>query len=225
MKRLRYKNYSKIVNSEAKERFKQLSKVAKRNQKINRFIGWFLFCSFLFWLIALLVVAITAKSWITNESLAQFVKIVSYVLLLPLPIVMTVLNYRLLKRFFRPVEPTKFTTELICKIAEPLRIYYKVPEKDYIVTKCTCSTLESMIDKDVLLFIADGKLRITNDFFHSKFDFGCFEFEKEEVTVKYINDDGRIKTLIKSKDFILYLGKRAKPFIYKQWLKKPDLHE
>ncbi len=220
MKRFRYKNYSKIENSEAKERFKQLSKIARRNQRINRFIGWFLFGSFLFWLVTLLVVAITAKSWIANESLAQFVKIVSYVLLFPFPIVMTVLNYRLLQRFFRPVELTTLTAELIYKIAEPLRIFYKVPEKDYIVTKCTCSSLECMIDKDVLLFISNGKLRITNDFFHSKYDFGCFEFEKEEVTIKYINDDGRIRTLIQSKDFILYLGKRAKPFICKQWLKK-----
>lgn len=220
LKRFQYKNYSKIVNLEAKERFKQLPKIAKRNQRINNFISLLLLGGVFFWLITLLVVAITAKSWIANQSLAQFIEIVSYILLFPFPIAITVLNYHLLKRFFRPVEPTKLTTELICRIAEPLRIYYKVPEKDYMVTKCTCSTLESMIDKDLLLFIADGKLRITNDLFHSKYDFGCLEFEKEEVTVKYVTDNGKIRTLIQSKDFILYLGKRAKPFICKQWLKK-----
>ncbi len=220
MKHFWYKNYSKIANTESKERFKMFSKTAKRNSRINRLLGLLMLSAFVFWFIVLLTILVWSKKWISDAKVANVVQIVAGVLLFPFPIAMSILNYCLLNRFFRPVDTVQLTKELICKIAEPLRTFYKVPEKDYIVTKCTCSTLESMIDRDVLLFIVDDKLRVANDFFHSKYDFGCLEYDRSEIAVKYIEDNGKTRTLIKSKDFILYLGCKAKPFIYKHWLNK-----
>lgn len=90
--------------------------------------------------------------------------------------------------------------------------YYKIPE-NYIVTKCYDSSNRLLVDKDVLLFFHNDKLRIVNDFTSTIKDFGCYEFKLNEFTLSYGKKEDIITTEIKTEKFYLSLGKKAKPYI------------
>ncbi len=61
-----------------------------------------------------------------------------------------------------------------------------------------------MINKDMILFFIDGKLRITNNFYRSIKYFGCYELDEKVTNVKNIVDH-KIKTIIKCGDISLKL--------------------
>ena len=75
-----------------------------------------------------------------------------------------------------------------------------------------------MINKDVILFIYNNKLRIINDFTSSKKDFGCYEIPKNEIICVYEEHNKLLSAAIKCNNFIVVLGKRAKPFIKRNLL-------
>lgn len=217
MKKIKYCYHYKIQNIENKLRFKSLSKIEKRNRIINKLFTAFIIAVFFFWVVAFAFLASKNNIFISNKNLSITISVMCWILLFPGSIAITAAHLLLFKNIIPPVTQGKITSEMIIKITKPLRNYYEVPEKNYIVTKCYKSSNELLSDKDLLLFFVDGKLRITNNLYQSKKDLGCLEFSKEETSVKNIIDGKLVKTMIKCDGFYLELGYRARTYIYKYW--------
>ncbi len=219
MKKIKYPFYSRILNSEYKLRFKSLSKIEKRNYRINQFFTALFFFVFFFWTIVFLVFAKINNMFITNKTLSTIVSVFCVILFIPVSGFITWLHYLVFKKFIRPGTIGELTNDLIIKITQPLREYYHVPDDNFIVTKCYNSSDKFMINKDVILFFVDGKLRITNNFNRSIKDFGCYELDEKDTSVKNIVDI-KVKTFIKCGDISLELGYKAKTYIDKYWKTK-----
>ncbi len=219
MKKIKYPVYTRILNSECKLRFKSLSKIEKRNYRINKFFTVLFFFVFFFWTIVFLVFAKVNNNFITNKILSTIVSVFCVILFIPVSSFITWLHYLLFKRIIKPFAIGELTNDLIIRITQPLREYYLVPNDNFIVTKCYNSSDKFMINKDVLLFFADGKLRITNNFYRSIKDFGCYELDEKDTSVKNIVDN-KVKTIIKCDDISFELGYKAKTYINKYWKTK-----
>lgn len=181
---LYYKNfyYNKISRALYKKRVAKLDDENKKKHKINAIlthlaIDFFLVCMVFLILLACFVFGKDKELW--WNLLLGVVFIVLVIAWIGLSGLLTTF---IEKRFPAPTLPELSRDEIaIC--TKHLRKFYKVPD-DYIVTKCYDSTNPSMKKKDVLLFMHRGKLRITNNFFYSPKDFGCYEFDLSEITVR-----------------------------------------
>jgi len=111
------------------------------------------------------------------------------------------------RQFLEPIP-----RELISTVNIKLFQYYKIPES-YLVTKCYDCSNPLLIDKDVLLFFHNEKLRMVNDFTSTIKDFGCYEMNLDELDLSYGKNERVITTDIKLRKFSCSLGKRAKSFI------------
>ena len=218
---LYYKNsyYNKISRALYKKRVAKLDDDNKKKHKTNVVlthlaIDFFLVCMIFLILLACYVVGNKDKELWWNLLLG----VVFIVLGIAWVGLSGLLTTYIEKRFPAPVL-SGLRPDEIATCTQPLRKFYKVPD-DYIVTKCYDSTNPSMKKKDVLLFTYKGKLRITNNFFSSPKDFGCYEFDLSEITVRNQVIDGRTVTLLASKTFQGQFGHRAKTFISKQFLEQ-----
>ena len=217
---LYYKNsyYNKISRALYKKRVAKLDDDNKKKHKTNVVlthlaIDFSLVCMIFLILLACYVFDKDKDLWWNLLwGAVMFVLVIAWVGLSGL------LTTLIEKRFPAPTLPGLRHDE-IATCTQPLRTFYKVPD-DYIVTKCYDSTNPSMKKKDVLLFTYKGKLRITNNFFSSPKDFGCYEFDLSEITVRNQVIDGRTVTLLASKTFQGQFGYRAKTFISKQFLEQ-----
>lgn len=217
---LYYKNsyYNKISRALYKKRVAKLDDDNKKKHKTNVVlthlaIDFSLVCMIFLILLACYVFDKDKDLWWNLLwGAVMFVLVIAWVGLSGL------LTTYIEKRFPAPTLPGLRHDE-IATCTQPLREFYKVPD-DYIVTKCYDSTNPSMKKKDVLLFTYKGKLRITNNFFSSPKDFGCYEFDLSEITVRNQVIDGRTVTLLASKTFQGQFGYRAKTFISKQFLEQ-----
>lgn len=72
-----------------------------------------------------------------------------------------------------------------------------------------------MINRDVIICYTDGKIKITNDFYHFVYDFGCYELDLSEIKYHNIKDGNLIKTILTFNDQTFILGYRLKTFIEK----------
>jgi len=146
---------------------------------------------------------VIGKTWYT--ILVIFVSLILPALLLYFP-------YHKLERYYPPQSLETISRETISEVNIKLLKYYNVPE-DYLVTKCYDCSNQLLIDKDVLLFFHNGKLRIVNDFTSTIKDFGCYEFGLDELDMSYGKKEDIVTTEIKAEKSYLSLGKRAKPYI------------
>lgn len=214
-----YKNFynNKIRRALYKKRVAKLDDDNKKKHKTNVVLthlatGFVLICTIPLILLARYVFDKDKDWWNLLGGAVMFVLVIAWVILSGL------LTTYIEKRFPAPVL-SGLRPDEIATCTQPLRKFYKVPD-DYIVTKCYDSTNPSMKKKDVLLFTYKGKLRITNNFFSSPKDFGCYEFDLSEITVRNQVIDGKTVTLLESKKFQGQFGYRAKTFISKQFLEQ-----
>lgn len=105
----------------------------------------------------------------------------------------------------------------------PFREYYGWTEP-CVVTKCYDSSDKRFIKRDVCIFVADGELRISADLKHGfsfrEKDLGCYAFKPDEISVNLINENNILITELKSNEVSFRLGRRAKSFIEKDFLKQ-----
>lgn len=67
------------------------------------------------------------------------------------------------------------------------------------------------------LMIYQNKIRIVNDFTRSTKDFGCYEFNLEEVKIYNKVESEIVSTIIEHDKVSFELGKRARTFIFKNY--------
>jgi hypothetical protein len=131
---------------------------------------------------------------------------------LSLPALLLYFPYHKLERYYPSQSLDTISRETISEVNTKLLKYYNVPEH-YLVTKCYDRSNQLLIDKDVLLFFHNGKLRIVNDFTSTIKDFGCYEFGLDEFDMSFGKKEDIVTTEIKAEKFYLSLGKRAKPYL------------
>jgi len=208
----------KILKRKAKERFKQLSKIQKRNLIINK-IASYTFVAIYFLMVITLVVLTSAISRASIDNVLKGFSIAGMVIItIVLPFAVLALIYKITHKRIPRVTMEKLTVDAIKKITQPLVNYYEIPE-NYVVVKCYSSSELSVINEDVIIFVSNGKVRIVNDFFHSIKDFGCYEFDYQEIACFNKVDNGIVKTFIKSGDTEFVLSYKARTFIRKSFEK------
>lgn len=163
------------------------------------------------------VLAILAKnvSSLTEKAvLARILSVLFWALLFPLPIALTILFVYLLHRVLPPFSLHAATSNAMEKINEKRVRFYGLREPQ-LVTKCYGSSRKGLENRDVSLCYADGKIKLTNDFRHSFYDFGCYVFSPEEISFGYLPEGRIVKTELRMENDFFLLGRRAKPFLDK----------
>lgn len=213
MKKYKYPFYNRIVKNIKRERLKRLDKINKRNLRINKFIGY-AFSILYFLLVGALITLTVRKSKLLDGVWAGLFVAFMGVMIIILPVVVLIVVYQCIYKKIPSVTYKDLTVESIRNITKTLVEYYKV-SSNYVITKCYSCTEVDIENKDVIVFVYDGKLRIVNDLFHSLKDFGCYEFDYKDFTCFNIVDNGIVKTIIKTDDCEFILGYKAKTFIRK----------
>lgn len=213
MRFFRYPFYDKIIKSERKTRFKNLDEKAKKNVRINKLIGIFLFVLYLM-LVCSLIILIRYLLIIIENSILEVIMMVGMILVtIVVPILIILLIFHFIK--IPSVTIGELTLQNIQSISIPLKEFYKVSQP-MIVTKCYNSSDKSFNNKDVIVFLYKWKkIRIVLDFNHTMKDFGCYEFQLSEIECHSIKEGNLLKTVIVSNDTEFVLGQRAKSFIKK----------
>lgn len=212
MKYFKYPFYTKILNNENRERFKNLDKEAQKNNRKNKTISIGLILLYFIIFTSIIALIKCLLDLIDNKLLETFMMIGMIIALLIIPIVIIAFIYKLIKRFISPSTVGELTLKNIQEATKPLRRYYKV-NATCIITKCYKCSNEAFNNKDVIIFLYKNRIRITLDFNHTLKDFGCYEFTCEEIESSYVRDGNLIKTLVKVEKDEFYLGKKAKSFI------------
>lgn len=123
-----------------------------------------------------------------------------------------VLIFKVIDKFVPHVSVPQINKEIVNECAATLKKYYKI-DNNFIVTKCYKCSVKELTNKDLLLFIHNGNLRIVNDFTSTIKDFGCYEISRDELEYCYITENGLLSTHIKCNEIEFLLGKRAGSFI------------
>jgi hypothetical protein len=216
MKYFKYKKDNKIQKLLLKERINALDKNQKRNYKINSFVGKTAVVVFIVLFVMLYSLSIIViKTYISSTILSIIIGIFLFLLSIILPafIVFPILSY-VFKKYPTDGLP-RVIREMRTRSNEDYFKYYKIID-NYIITKIYDCSVSNLVNKDCIVFFYDNKLRITNDFTTSSNDFGCYEFELEDISLYYDKTSKLLKTVIESKDIKIILGKRAKPFIVRK---------
>jgi len=110
---------------------------------------------------------------------------------------------------------------LIDKALISLREYYGWKEP-CVVTKCYDSSDQKFKNRDMCIFLADDELRLSADlkygFSIRENDLGCYVFQRDEISVEYIQGEQFLITELKSGDVVFRLGRRAKGFIERNFI-------
>lgn len=215
MRYFKYPHQGRITKNTYKKRIALLDKKNKRNYYLQRI----LFCAVFALLFALAVGFILLLNYLSDienisKGLLTFLQILVGGSIVIVPIAICVLLCILITKILPTVNVPQITEKVIEECTKPLKNYYKLND-NYIVTKCYESSDAQMINKDVILFVCDGKLRIVNNVSASVKDFGCYEISKEELDYRYGSKENLTTTVIKCEGLSLTLGKKAKPFISK----------
>ncbi len=212
MRRFKYPFLKWINKKLLRKRINLLDEVERQKYISNRRFRWIFV--FLFWVsvgffLGIMIFLEPKIEPVIGKTL--YAILVIFVSLI-LPALLLYFPYHKLERNYPSQSLETISRETISEVNTKLLKYYNVPE-DYLVTKCYDCLNQLLIDKDVLLFFHNGKLRIVNDFTSTIKDFGCYEFELNEFDMSYGKKEDIITTEIKAEKFFLSLGKRAKPFI------------
>ncbi|HMM00466.1 MAG TPA: hypothetical protein PKC96_03905 [Bacilli bacterium] len=212
MRRFKYPFSKHIDKKMLRKRIDLLNNSARQRYIANRRLS--LIFGTLFWILFVFILSIMIVLEQKIEPvigktlytiLVIFVSLISPALVLLFP-------YQKLEKHYPPQSLEAIPRDIIAMANIKLFKYYKIPES-YLVTKCYNCTNRLLIDKDVLLFFHNDKLRIVNDFTSTIKDFGCYEFGLDKFDLSYEKKEDIVTTEIKTEKFHLSLGKRAKPFI------------
>lgn len=216
MKFIKYKFDNKTARKMISLRVNNYNSKDKRNYRICSFMKKF--CVILFFIIAITygISMNLLTPLITNNVIKTIIIVFIVILFFPICGLLSVAPYALVSKLFPHGELPKITNEMINMATKELKENYKITN-NYHCTKCFYSSNKKIINKDVLIFIYEDKIRIVNDFFHSIKDFGCYEMSHEEIKV-YNEVDGKfVYTVIESKDVIFHFGKTTRNFINKNF--------
>lgn len=215
MKKYKYPFYDRIVKNKERERFKHLSKISTRNLQINKLIRYALLILYFLLVGALIALTVSVSRLLDGVWSGLFIALMVIMILL-LPAAVLIVVYQCIYKKLPSVTYKALTAETIRNITKPMVEYYRIPSV-YVVTKCYSCTEADVENKDVIVFVYDGKLRIVNDLFHSFKDFGCYEIDYKDLTYFNTVDNGIVKTTIKTADGEFILGYKAKTFIKKSF--------
>lgn len=214
MKYIKYPFYNSILRNESKLRFKNLDKEARMNVRKNRIIAYVLITLYFIFVVSFIFIIKYLIKIIENRIYETLMMIGMVLATMIVPIAIIVLIYKLISKYISPTTIGELTLQNIQDITKPLRKYYKIYGPS-IVTKCYKCSNESFTNKDVIIFFHNGKIRIVLDINHTIKDFGCYEIGLNEMKTSYVEEEGKIKTLLNAENIEFYLGKRAKVFIRK----------
>ncbi|MGM9858723.1 MAG: CPCC family cysteine-rich protein [Bacilli bacterium] len=214
MKYIKYPFYDSIIKKESKFRFKNLDKEARRNVRINNIFTCFIITLYVILVVSFILLIKYLLRIIENKLFETLMMIGMVLATIVVPVVIIVLAIKLIGKYIPSSAIGELSLQNIQDITKPLKKYYRVSGPS-IVTKCYNCTNESFTNKDVIIFLYNGKIRIVLDFNHTIKDFGCYEIEHKEMTTSYVVEEGKIKTLLKTENIEFYLGKKAKAFIRK----------
>ena len=215
MRYYKYRFESKIARMLLKKRVAEYSEKQKRNHYFRTIfftIDIGLFFATIFGLSYL-----TSK--VAGSNLYAVIRVILCMLLclltLVLPVVIVVILGVLIDKVF-PYEPLpQIQKRMLDECMVPVKEYYHLSDT-YLITKCYDSNCRQLINRDLILYKFNNKLRIINDLTRSIKDLGCYEFSFDEFEVSYGRKDHLITTEFSSKKLKLVLGKKAKPFIVKK---------
>lgn len=204
--------YMNIAKKKSKLRFKNLDKKAQRNARITKAIT-FAFIVLYFALLASFISLTTYLSYIIeNKVLETIISVGMVIVTIVAPVAIMFFILLLVDKHLPPLTIGELTLQNIQEITLPLKKFYGVSEPKT-VTKCYKCSEACFDNKDITIFLHNGKIRITIDFDHSIKDFGCYDFSFEEASFYNKEDNGLIKTFLKVGNTEFILGKRAKTFL------------
>lgn len=213
MRHYKYRYDNRVQKRLLKDRINALNNNQRHNHKMSSRLFRVGFVMFICIFVSFLVLSInTMNLYIENDVL----KVILIILLVFVGFAISAL---IMNPYFSFVE-RKFPFYGFPKIIREMRIksnqayfsYYKVND-DYIITKIYDSSEAVLINKDVMIYSYNGKIRITNDFTTSSYDFGCYEFDFDEIELSYDRTTDRLKTILITNEMNILLGKRAKPYL------------
>lgn len=211
MKYFKY-SYMNIAKKKSKLRFKNLDKKAQRNARITKAIT-FAFIVLYFALLASFISLTTYLSYIIeNKVLETIISVGMVIVTIVAPVAIMFFILLLVDKHLPPLTIGELTLQNIQEITLTLKKYYKISGPKT-VTKCYKCSKAYFDNKDIIIFLHNGKIRITIDFDHSIKDVGCYEFSFEEASFYNKEDNGLIKTFLKVGDTEFILGKRVKTFL------------
>ena len=149
-----------------------------------------------------------------NSGLRIFLFILSVIATMIVPIAICVFLVGALYKFLPYVSLPKITKSAVAQCTQPLRKYYKLTD-NYIVTKCYECSDDNFTDKDVIIFVYGGDLRIINDINSSIRDCGCYSMPLAQLSCGYVQMGKLMAAKIECGSVTFVLGKRAKPFVFK----------
>ena len=231
MRYFRYKNTDKNFNNALKEQYKTLTTDEKRIfrkkktwQKFSMIVFFMILCACMGLGVFILHSIKLPGAWYVQIP-GLLGKVVFAFIWLVGSFVLTVL---LTKPLWEKVESFRIPAmkkEIFARACEHLRKYYRL-EEPYIITKCFDATDRKFINHDVCIFITDDELRITANlvrgFLDGKRDLGCYAFKRNEITVTRLKDGKQLITLLQAGDTQFQLGCRAKGFIERRFLSRPE---
>ena len=208
MKKLKYPYRTVCDFIKMKEEYKSLDKKSKKNYIIRKILKIVLFLLF----IGLEVILFLSLRIIENDFLIGFLAV--FFMLIPIGCFVL---YVILSQYF-VVDIKVLQKDLLYKINAPLYKYYNISD-DKVITKCYDCSNNKYINQDVILFIYNDKLRIINNIYWNRYDFGCYEFSKEEVMYSYDKFGRLISCRLNCGKESFVLGIRALPYI-RYWYNK-----
>ena len=212
MKYFKYPLYDNILRREYKLRFKNLDKKTQRNARINDAVSLAFFALNIIPAVSLYLLTKYLTRIIENKVLNGLM-IAGMIIVIPtFTVAITIFTGNLSDKHLPPSRIGDLTLLTIQETTIPLKKFYGI-NNPKTVTKCYKCSKACFDNKDITIFLHNGKIRITIDFDHSIKDFGCYEFGFEEASFYNKEDDGLIKTFLKVGDTEFILGKRAKTFL------------
>lgn len=197
-----------------KEKIRALSAKQRIRYRARKVFADLIVVSLFAEITALAFLAKNASSLTENAVLARILSVLFWALLIPLPVALTILFVFLLNRALPPFPLHAATRKAMEKIHEKRVRFYGLREPQ-LVTKCYGSSRKGLENRDVSLCYADGKIKLTNDFRHSFYDFGCYVFSPEEISFGYLTEGRIVKTELRTENDFFLLGRRAKSFLDK----------
>lgn len=206
--------YNDSVNKNCyKKRIKLLNKTSRMLYRLREI----LFVVNLVFMLLLVTSLILLKQYIDvveslSNGLRLFLQISVVASIIILPLMICVIIFKVIDKFVPYVSVPQINKKIVNECVAALKKYYKI-DNNFIVTKCYKCSVKELTNKDLLLFIHNGNLRIVNDFTSTIKDFGCYEISRDELEYCYITENGLLSTHIKCNEIEFLLGKRAGSFI------------
>lgn len=197
-----------------KEKINEFEKKDRINHKISSVLIKITFLITIAEAILIFYFAKNMNAFINNEVVAIIISAILWIIFIPLLLFTLVGLILLINHFFPKAPLDRIKAEVYLKVNSNKFKYYGLND-NYIITKCYYSNHLEFINHDVIVCFINNKIKITNDLYHSIDDFGCYEFDINEIRYFNIKEDNLVKTKIVDNNDVFILGYRAKTFINK----------